>query len=64
VKKSTTLSLQDAAADALVPLLPSATAITWAHAEDGASLADQVGSAVVATQRPTTAANNARGLAE
>ncbi|HXD62180.1 MAG TPA: flagellar motor switch protein FliN [Lacisediminihabitans sp.] len=64
MKKSTTLSLQDAAADALVPLLPSATAITWTHAEDGASLADQVGSAVVASFVGTTAADIALVLAD
>ena len=64
MKKSTTLSLQDAAADALVPLLPSAAAVSWTLHEDGASLADKVGSAVVASFVGNTAADIAIVLAD
>jgi flagellar motor switch protein FliN/FliY len=64
VKKSTTLSLQDAAVDALVALLPSASAITWTLLEDGASVADQVGSAIMASFVGTSAADMAIVLAD
>jgi flagellar motor switch protein FliN/FliY len=58
VKKSTsTLSLQDAAADALVQLLPSTTSITATVFEDGASVAAEAGAAVVASFVGTTAAD-------
>ena len=59
MKKSTTLSRQEAAADALVQLLPSTTSITATVFDDGASLASQLGSAVVASFVGTTAADMA-----
>jgi flagellar motor switch protein FliN/FliY len=59
VKKSTTLSLQEAAADALVQLLPSATSITATVFDGGASLSAELGAAVVASFVGTTAADMA-----
>lgn len=64
MKKSTTLSLQEAAADALVPLLPSATSITATVFDDGASLSAQLGAAVVASFVGTTAADMALVLTD
>ncbi|MEO7122007.1 MAG: flagellar motor switch protein FliN [Lacisediminihabitans sp.] len=64
MKKSTTLTLQDAAADALVALLPSATAVTWTLLDDGDSVADKVGSAIVASFVGSTAADMAVVLAD
>jgi flagellar motor switch protein FliN/FliY len=64
VKKSTTLTLQDAAADALVAMLPSATTISWTLLEDGASVADKVSEAVMASFVGSTAADMAVVLAD
>jgi flagellar motor switch protein FliN/FliY len=59
VKKTSTVSLQEAAADALVPLLPSATSVTATQIGDGASLSAQLGAAVVASFVGSTAADMA-----
>ncbi|MEO6944426.1 MAG: flagellar motor switch protein FliN [Lacisediminihabitans sp.] len=64
MKKSTTLSLQEAVADALVPLLPSATSVTATVFDDGASLSAQLGAAVVASFVGTTAADMALVLTD
>lgn len=64
MKKSTTLTRQDAAVEALAALLPSAAAVTWTLLEDGASVADKVGEAVVASFVGSTAADMAVVLAD
>lgn len=64
MKKSTTLSLQEAAADALAQLLPSATSITATVFDDRASLPAQFGEAVVASFVGNTAADMALVLSD
>lgn len=64
MKKSTTLSLQEAAADALTQLLPSATSITATVFDDRAALPAQLGEAVVASFVGNTAADMALVLTD
>ncbi len=64
MKKSTTLSRQEAAADALAQLLPSATSITATVFDGDASLSAELGAAVVASFVGTTAADMALVLTD
>ncbi len=64
MKKSSTLTRQDAAVEALAALLPSTATVTWTLLEDGASVADMVSDAVVASFVGSTAADMAVVLAD
>jgi flagellar motor switch protein FliN/FliY len=64
VKKSTTLTRQDAAVEALAALLPSTATVTWTLLDDGESVADKVGEAIIASFVGSTAADMAVVLAD